>query len=445
MKIGIVGGGIAGLVAAYELIKKGHEVTVFERDQQVGGLVGTFEVGGGRLEKYYHHIFTTDTLIVELIEELGLSQKLGWLPSKVGFFHQGKIYNFVTPMDLLKFSPLGLIDRIRLGLVGVYLQRYKDWKKFEDVTAEEWIKRYAGKKAYDVVWGPLLRGKFGQSASEVSMVWFWGKIHLRFASRGKGMQKERLGYLDGSFGLVIDELVRRIEAGGGHVLTQANVTRIVSESGKVKGIAYEIHGPRTGNERGKETMAPFDTVIATVPNPVFMDLTSDMPEDYMSKLRSVKYQAAVCLVMTLKQSLSPIYWLNISDPAIPFVGAIEHTNFIDKSHYGDQQVLYLTNYLAKESPYYRYDKEQLLQAYLPHIRKINPSFNENWIADSWLFRDDSGQPIVGTRYSERIPDHKTPIEGLYLANTTQIYPEDRGMNYSVRLGQRAAILADAKS
>lgn len=429
MKIGIVGGGLTGLVAGYELSKKSHSVALFEAGPELGGQVGTISIGGGRLEKYYHHIFTSDLDIIHLIEELGLGESLQWLDSKVGFLIGNRIYDFVTPMDLLRFSPLGLTDRLRLGLVGLYLRRYTDWRKLEHITAKEWITKYAGKRVHELVWGPLLRGKFGESSNEVGMVWFWGKVHQRFASRGEGMQREKLGYLAGSFGRLIDSLAQRILNAGGAIYTGCAVNRILIEGSKAIGL-----------EAGAGERYPFDAVVATVPSPAFLRLAPELPNNYAARLRLARYQAALCMTLVLKRQLSRIYWLNISEPTIPFPLAVEQTNLVDATNYGGKHVLYLSNYLSKDSPIYQLSRDDLLTLYMAHLKKINPSFNPDWIEDCFLFRDDAGQPIVTTDYTEKLPDHATPISGLYLANTTQCYPEDRSMNISVRQGTRIAAM-----
>jgi protoporphyrinogen oxidase len=422
MKIGIIGGGIAGLSAAYELGKKGHQVAVFEKEPELGGQAATFEVAGARLERFYHHIFVSDVDIIQLVHELGLGEKLMWLDSGVGFLHQGRIYDFVTPWHLLKFRPVSLVDRVRLGLVTLYLRGNKNWSRLEGWTAQEWITRYAGRRNYEVVWGPLLKNKFGASFQEVGMVWLWGKVHLRLASRAKG--KERLGYLRGSFGLLIDALQEQILTAGGKIYTSSPVSEIMVQDGKAVGL-------KVG-----EQVQPFDAIVATVPSPVFLEMAPQLPTEYANKLDEARYQAAICLVLTLKKPLSNIYWLNISDPSIPFVAVIEHTNFVDSSNYRDRRIVYLSNYVAKDSPLYRLDADGLLAEYLPHLRKINPEFDPGWIEGRYLFREEAGQPVVGKNYSSRIPEHQIPISGLYLANTTQIYPEDRGMNYSIGLGRK---------
>lgn len=428
MKVGVLGGGLAGLTAAYELAKKGHQVLVFERAPYLGGQASTFEVEGTRLERYYHHIFTGDADMAKLIEELGLADRMQWLESKVGFFHQGQIYDFVTPMDLLRFKPLGLLQRIRAGLVTVYLQRFGDWRELEEFTAQEWIRKYAGQQAEEVIFAPLLRAKFGEYSDQVTMAWLWSKFKDRVGSRSKGMTRELLGYMEGSFQPFIDALANGIVERGGKILSGTPAERLTIQDQKVKSV--------TAGD-----VWPVDRVVATVPSFVFLEIAPDVPDDYAAQLREVSYQTAMCLVLKMKRSLSRIYWLNISDPSFPFVGAIEHTNLIPSEKYNGKHILYLSNYVSRSDPLYSASSEELFLRYLPSLRKINPEFEEDWVEEMWLYREDAAQPIITRGYSRRIPSYKTPVEGLYLANTTQIYPQDRGMNYSVRLGRVVSELA----
>ena len=435
MRVGVIGGGAAGLAAAYELGTHGHEAIVYERAPFLGGHASTFDVGGARLERGYHHLFTSDTDILDLIREIGLGHQIRLIDSKVGTLHGGKIYNFVTPMDLLRFTPLSLADRLRLGFITLYLQRKKDWRVFEGVTAAEWLRNHSGQRCYEVFWGPMLRGKFGEDYyDQVGMAWIWGKIQTRFASRGKGMAKEKLVYPIGSFGEVFDVLAQRIGEQGGQVHMSASVSRIVVEDGRATGMEVTVEGEDAGVQR-------FDAVIATTPSHIFPRLLPPLPDDYLSKLTGVNYMAAVLIVLVLNLPLSDVYWLNVADRSIPFVGVIEQTNFIGPEHYGGKHIVYLANYLSTSHPLYKMDHEELLQEYLPHLRKINPQFDLSWIETSYHHRIDGAQPIIGTNYSSRIPDHRSPFKGVYLANTAQVYPEDRGTNYSVRMGRRVARLA----
>ncbi|MBI4282737.1 MAG: NAD(P)/FAD-dependent oxidoreductase [Chloroflexi bacterium] len=434
MKVGIIGAGAAGLTAAFTLGKAGHQATVFEADSFLGGQASTFDVGGGRLEKGYHHLFTSDTDILDLVSELGLEHKMAWIESKVGIFYDGKIYDFVTPGDLLRFTPLSLIDRLRMGLVTLYLQRYKDWRKLENVTASQWIRKYAGKGAYDVVWGPLLRGKFGAYYDQVAMPWFWGKIHTRFASRGKGfkgMQRERLGYPLGSFAEIFEVLTQRISDLGGEVRLSTPVRSIVVEDGRAAGLEIQ-------DANGKVATHSFDVVLATTPSYVLPRLAPSLPQEYLEKLQRVSYLSAVVVILVIKEPFSRIYWLNIADRSIPFVGLIEQTNFLDPSFYGGKHILYISNYLGEDSPLFSMKDSDLLEEYIPHLKKINPRFDRSWIEEWHYHKLAAAQPVIGTSYSQWIPEHRTPIARLYLANTTQIYPEDRGTNYSVRMGKHVA-------
>ena len=432
MRVGIIGAGAAGLAAAYELGEHGHQAAVYERAPVLGGQASTFDVGGERLERGYHHLFTSDTDILDLVDRIGLGHQMRWIDSKVGTLYDGKIYNFVTPLDLLRFTPLSFIDRLRLGLVTLHLRRRKDWRSLEGVTAAEWLRKKADDSVYDTFWGPMLRGKFGEDFyTQVGMAWVWGKIHTRFASRGKGLAKEVLGYPIGSFGEIFDVLAQKIAEHGNEVHTSASVRRIVVEDGRATGMEVELEGR-------EPLVEGFDAVIATTPSYIFPKLVPALPDDYMSKLTGVNYMAAVLVILVLDRPLSHVYWLNVADRSVPFVGVIEQTNLIPPEHYGGKHIVYLSNYLSSSHRLYKLDHQELLKEYLPHLRKINPDFDESWIETSYHHRVDAAQPIIGTNYSSRLPDHRTPFEGVYLANTTQVYPEDRGTNYSVRMGRRVA-------
>jgi protoporphyrinogen oxidase len=333
-------------------------------------------------------------------------------------------------MDLLRFKPLPLIDRVRLGLTGLYLRRQKKWAGYEKVTAWQWIKRYAGRKALDVVWGPLLRGKFADQAEEVAMAWLWSKISLRFSSRKSGVgSREQLGYMMGSFGVYIRELERRIRAGA-IVETSAPVAQITVSDGRAAGVVLQD---------GRRFDA--DAVIACVPSERFLPMAPPLGAEYERRVSAARWQWALCYVLALKQSLSPIYWLNISDPDTPFIAVVEHTNFIEKERYGGLNLVYLSNYLTPNHPWFSLSDEELDELYLPHLAKFNPEFSRDWVVNRWVFKGPNAQPVIRRNYRNDLPDHRTPVPGLYLANMQQIYPEDRGQNYSIRMGDQVAKMA----
>ncbi len=431
MRVGIVGAGVAGLAAAKVLQDRGHDVTLFEGKPEVGGQVVTFPVGGEPLECFYHHIFTNDTTVVRYIEELGLGDKLRWIEPHNGHLVQGRIWPFVTPMDLVKFRAIPFTSRVRLGLAAVWLRRQKDGvKKYEGVTARRWMERAVGKKAFAAFWGPLLRGKFADQADNVGMVWLWNKLYLRFASRKGSGAKESLGYLEGSFKGYYFALAELIEKRGGKILLDCAVDKVVVEDNAVQGI--RIDG----------TLHQFDQVLMTTPNIITTKIAPDLPVEYVAVLDRVRYQWATCLVLSLDRPLSDYYWLSIGDK-LPFVACVEHTNFMPPERYGNNHVVYLSNYASPDHPVLRMNADQVFESYLAGIRVINPNFDPSWVREKWLFKDPGGQPVITTHYSGSIPDMRTGVRGLYLSNTTQVYPEDRGQNYSLLLGEKVARMMDA--
>ncbi len=431
MRVGIIGGGVAGLAAAYHLTKEGHFAEVFEVAPFLGGQASTFDVFGGRLERGYHHLFVSDTEIADLIQELGLGGKLAWLESTVGFYHGGKIWDFASPMDLLRFKPLPFLDRIRVGFWTFILQKTKSYSKFEGVTARDWLSKRMGRRGYEVIWEPLLRGKFGEFYDKIGMTWIWNKVTLRVASRKGAGQVEHLGYPMGSFGEVIEVLADRIAQQGGVIHTSASVTQIVEADGSATAMEVQLEG-------GETERREYDAIIATTPSYVFTRLAPAMPPEYQSKLETVDYLSAVLMVMVMDRPFTNKYWMNIADPNMPFVALIEHTNLIDKELYGGKHILYISNYPSRDNELYQMSGDELMDLFVPHLQKINPDFERSWVIEYHHHRVDGAQPIVGVNYGAGIPDHRTPVQGLYLANTTQIYPEDRGTNYSVRMGRQVA-------
>ena len=368
------------------------------------------------------------------MDELGIGDQLRWIESKVGVYDEGHIYDFVTPFDLIQFRPLGLVNRVKLGLMYLYLQRIDNWQPLEKITARDWILRNMGQEIYDRFWGALLRGKFGNLADQVSMVWLWGKVKVRGSSRQGATATEKLAYPLGSFEIITQALIDRLNAGGADLRLNQKVISLITDADDPQRV--------TGVVTKKETI-PFDVVIATVPGYNLLEIAPpSLDGDYADQLRSVRYQAAVVLLMVSKQSLSRIYWLNIADRTMPFVGAIEHTNYVPPSEYQGRHLLYVSNYLERDDPRFSMKASELFELYEPHLKRINPEFSADWIERKIVFRADAGQPVITCNYSERIPDHRTPLKGLYLANTLQIYPEDRGTNYSVRLGQTISRIVD---
>jgi protoporphyrinogen oxidase len=429
--IAVIGGGITGLTAAYRLAQRGFRVTLWERGQHLGGQANAFPVAGSALERFYHHLFQSDREIVALAEEIGIGDHLVWLPSNVGYFADGRIWPLNGALDLLRLGFIPIWDRLRVGLVTAYLQRIKDWHRFESVTAAVWLRRALGKRAYERTFGAQLQAKFGRYHDQVAMVWFWGKIWLRTTSRSSPLAKEQLGYFRGSFNVLVDALAKAARAAGAEVIAGVGPSALLPRSEQGWNVVLD------------DALVPVDAVVVTTPSPVLLRLVSDLPESYRSKLQALDYEAAIVVLLQLKRPLSSIYWLNVADPELPFTGIIEHTNFMPSHEYGGKRFVYLSKYLEPDHRYFAMSDDELIETYVPYLRRVNPDFERSWIEQAWVFRERAAQPIIPLHYSEGIPDHRTGLPGLYLANTTQIYPEDRGTNYSVRLGNQIAELVTA--
>jgi len=438
MKIGIIGAGAAGLAAAFDLSAKGHKVVVYESAPFIGGQASTIPVGGSPLERGYHHLFTNDKAILDLMADLGVEEAMKWYPSRVGTYTSGKVYKTTTALDLLRFGAIPFLDRIKLGLFALKVGRIKDWRGLEDQTADYWLRERLGGKAYEKVWAPLLKGKFGDFYDQIGMPWFWSKIQTRFASRQGIRGREMLGYPDGSFDTIFSKLKKVIESRDGEIHISTPVVKIEVVDGVPKALLAR-------GADGRQIREEFDTILSTVPSFSFPDLV-DLPNDYKKRLTDVHYLAAVVVVLELDRPLTDFYWMNIADPDVPFLGLIEHTNMLPKEWYSGKNILYLTNYLDRTDPLYKMSKDDLLELYLPHLSKFNTEFDRSWITKVHYNALSAAQPIIGTNYSKVIANHRTPVKKLYLANTTQIYPEDRGTNYSFKMGRElaATILYDEK-
>jgi protoporphyrinogen oxidase len=418
----IIGAGFTGLAAAFDLARAGIPVTVLEADAHVGGLAGAFDTAGERLDRFYHHWFTSDREIMRLVEELGLGADITLRATATGVWYNNSLFRLSSPMDLLRFTALPFGDRIRLGLMIPRARAVKDWRALEGVTAAAWLRSLGGERVWQVMWEPLLKGKFGPYAETVSAVWFWNKLKLRGGSRGKAGE-ERLAYFKGSFARLAEETATAIRTAGGEVRTGTAVTSLVQRDGAwvASGAWGEVEG---------------DAAIATPAPALVADMLAPGAVD-VSALRRIPYLANLCLVLELDRALGSTYWTNVNDPGFPYVGVIEHTNFEDAATYGGRHIVYLSKYLPKTDPLYQMTDDQVMAFSLPHLQRMFPAFQQEWVQRFHVWRARWAQPVVERHYSALLPPAE-PLPGLHLASMAQIYPEDRGTNYAVREGRKVA-------
>jgi protoporphyrinogen oxidase len=418
----VLGGGALGLTLAYRLAQAGDQVTVIEREPQSGGLAACFVVAHNPegspvfLEKFYHHLFQADRAATSLIEELSLGDRLIWPRPRSAILRDGALQS-TAPLNLLRLPTLSRRDRLRLGVAGAYLKLEKGYQRLEGQTASEWLRRWMGPRAYEVFAEPLLRQKFGDYAEQIAMPWFWSRVHLRSSA---------LGYLLGSFQQVYETLVSRIETLGGSVQLSQTVRGLASG------------GSGTLTVQTSEGASSFDRVISTLPAAVTFSLTPELPEAFRTRFHPGPARSAHCLVLTLDRPLTDVYWIAINDPGFPFLAVVEHTNYIGPQHYAGKHVLYIGNYLAPDHPLLAQPAVALVTQFAPFLRRLNPRFSESWVSAAYAFSAPYAQPVVTVDYAARIAPHVTPVPHLYLANMFQIYPQDRGQNYSIALAERLA-------
>ncbi len=419
MKVGIVGAGITGITAAYELGKDGHEVAVFEQAAQAGGLASTFkdERWDWPLERFYHHLFASDDVALSLSREIGLSDKIFFPKPITAIWQNGTINAFDSPVAVLRYPYLSFMDKMRVGLTTLYLRLNRNWQPLESVTAHEWLRRYIGDHAYHLLWEPLLANKMGNYYQQVPMAWFWARIHKR---------TQRLGYYVGSYQTLVDALVEKVRSQGGEIYLRMPVHKVGASQTKVY--------LQAGGE-----MHLFDKVLTTVSPQIMLKMAPDLGKDYAEGLRGLTSLGALTIVLALDRPITDrFYWINLPQGQFPFLAFVEHTNYQSPEHYGGDHIVYLGDYPESGQPHATMGKEELLQEFLPHLTKFNAAFDPSWVRKSWLFRAKYGQPVPPLNYSKRMPAVRTPIPGLYFASMSQVYPWDRGSNYAVEMGQKLA-------
>jgi protoporphyrinogen oxidase len=429
LRVAVVGGGLAGLVGAMELARAGHRAIVYEKYPSFGGLASAFALRGTHLERFYHHVFASDVDLLDLVEELGLQSSLVWNPENSANWRGGGTAGISPQWKLLLWKELSLLSRLKLGFWGKVISYQKDWRPYDQVTARDWIVGHMGEEVWRVMWEPLFRSKFGAHADQVSMTWFFGRLTARFGPSKKGAPAGKLGYVMGSTQVLVDALLARLRAAGVELRPSQGVISLTGDSQRVRGVRT-----RAGEE-------DFDAVLCTCATPEFLKQAGALlPEGLRSGLEGFRYFGSVVAVLELKASVTPYYWTSVLDTSQPFLAVIEHTRMIGPQHYGGAHILYAARYLDTSDPFFRAPDTEVLDTYYRHLSQVVPAFKPALVEKAHVMRADYTQPIVTTGYGSRIPPHRMPVRGLYLANMTQIFPEDRGMSYSVALGRKAAAL-----
>lgn len=422
-RVVVIGGGISGTVTALRLARAGREVVLLERSPNLGGLVVSFAIGGTPLECFYHHVFPNEREILRLINELGLGPKFGWFASSVGVLTQDKIWPFTSATDLLRFEPLPFIDRVKLGLGSVRMTG-ADWRRFDRTQAREWLRLATSDRAVEVIWDPLLRFKFGTAGDAVPASWMAARFRQRASART--LRGERLGYLRGGFRQLFDGLGAELERLGASVQLGTGVERIDVDDGRILGVT-------TGE--GTEIDTPAVVYAGQMPNLAGL-LPSEAIDPRMAG--ATGRLGAACIILEVTEPISDTYWTNVCVDDVPFGALIEHTNLVPASDYGGRNIVYLGRYFTPDDPLASADLDETSSAWIDALAEHVPSFSPRDVVDVHPFRTPYAAPLVSLGYRHRLLPVRSHVDGLFVATTAQIYPEDRGMNEGVRLADVAA-------
>jgi len=419
----VVGGGITGLASAYLAAKAGVRVTVLEGSNAMGGLLGTFAVGGNRLEFFYHHAFTHDVELLWLLRELGIENRMQFRRGTMGVYRAGQSYPFNAPIDLLRFKPMGFGDKARFALTSLYLARVARWQEYENIPALDWFYSKAGRQTTESLWEPLLRVKFGPYANKVPLAWMIGRLRQRVNSR-QGSQ-EKLGYMDGSLQVLLETLLRALDQKGVRLQTGARVQRVTICDGELKSL-QTVDGEFEA-----------DAYLFTIPTIHLAELMQPVAEPYAAHLRQIEYFGAVCTVLELSRPLSSTYWLNIADPGFPFGGIIEHTNLVPAEAYQGRHLVYLSRYFAASDDLARMSPNATQNLMLAGLKKIYPSLGDTDILKTHVFSSRTAAVVCDLNFSKKVPACRAPLKRMYLAAMPHVYPDERSCNNSVRVAAEA--------
>lgn len=420
-RIAVLGAGPMGLAVAYQLARDGHTPVIFEADDRVGGMTAAFDFSGLTIERYYHFHCISDHAFLTMLDELNLADQMRWVETKMGYWYQNRLQPWGNPIALLKFKGLSLVAKVRYGLHAFLCTKRNDWKPLDDVEATGWIRRWVGEEAWEVLWRRLFDYKFYGYASNLSAAWIWSRIRRIGRSR-YSIFREKLGYLEGGSETLLQAIKRDIEAHGGEIRLKSSVTKVRIEGGKVQGV--EVNGE----------VEQFDKVISTIPLPYVPKVIPDLPEDILQRFKALQNVAVVCVIAKLRKPLTENFWLNTNDPDMDIPGLVEYSNLRPL----DQHIVYVPFYVPGEHPKFAEPDEVFLDKVRRYFKKINPSLTDDDFIDLRASRYRYAQPICDPSYLDRLPPVSLPVDGLWVADTSYYYPEDRGISESIDFGRKMA-------
>jgi protoporphyrinogen oxidase len=448
-KIAIIGSGFLGLTLALRLAEQGNQVTIFESANEIGGLASVWQIGDVVWDKHYHVTLLSDSWTRKIVGELGLENEFEWVETKTGFYTDGKLVSMSNTLEFLKFPPLDLISKLRLGGTIFYAARVKDWKALEKIIVEDWLTKLSGKKTFEKMWKPLLKAKLGEAYKETSAAFIWATIQRMYAARNSGLKKEMFGYIRGGYARVLQRFAEVLQEKGVEIRLNSRVDLVEKKDLGIE-VAFEklenykVEVQTESSKRFSEvvvrpliankTIEDFDKAILTCPSNIAAKICPQLGESEKAKLTNVKYQGIVCASLLTKKSLSPYYVTNITDET-PFTGIIEMSALVDKKEFGGNALIYLPKYVSPNDGLFRISGGRIQEEFLSGLEKMYPNFDRNDVIEFKLSRVREVFPIPTLSYSENVSSVKTSIDGVYIVNSAQITNGTLNVNETIQLAE----------
>jgi protoporphyrinogen oxidase len=423
----VVGGGLLGMTIAHRLAVAGHKVHLFESSPSLGGLASAWQIGDVVWDRHYHVTLLSDLATRSLVAELGLIDELRWAETKTGFYTSNGLVSMSNSVEFLKFPSLGMLDKLRLGMTIFYASRVKHWQRLEEISVEDWLRRWSGNNTFESVWLPLLRAKLGENYKNTAASFIWATIARMYAARRTGMKKEMFGYVQGGYARVLDHFSSTLSAEGVAICCQTPIPRISSAAeGKLT-----IH-LQCGDRK------VFDKVVVTAPATVAAGICEGLLPAEKARLRGIKYQGIICASLLLKMPLAGFYVTNITDGKAPFTAVIEMTALVDPKYFGGKSLIYLPKYIDPDDSFLALGDEEIEHRFLEALERMYPNFRREDVLAFRLSRVKHVFPLPCINYSKSVPDTTTSVPGLFLANSAQILNGTLNVNETIQLANRTA-------
>lgn len=431
----VIGGGFLGMTAALRLAQAGHQVTLIESADHLGGLADAWELGGTTWDRHYHVTLLSDSNTRGILQELDLDQQMEWVETKTGFFTNGSLHSMSSSLEFLLFPPLNLIAKFRLGLTIFAASRMKNWRRLEQMPVSSWLRKWSGKQTFEKIWLPLLRSKLGENYKITSAAFIWATIQRLYAARRTGLKKEMFGYLPGGYARTISKFTEKLNELGVDI-------RLSERVGNVSRVDNET----LVTDDADQAIGSFDNVLLTVPSRIVPHLVKDLTAAEIESHQSIQYQGIVCCSILLKKPISQYYVTNITDGNVPFTGVIEMTALVDRAEFGGSNLVYLPYYVPENDPLFEVSDEEIREQSLAGIESMYPEFERDDVLAFRSSRVRQVMPIPTLNYSQQVPQRKTSIPGLFVVNSAQIVNGTLNVNETVGLAESAVreILQDAQ-